>query len=84
MKFELFKVNWEIFFHLDFGLSSEREQAAFRQMPIYLFCLFILFLFVYLFVFFLLQEHCLLSLFTLSGNKSLQFFFLKQKIHGEF
>ena len=52
MKFELFKVNWEIFFHLDFALSSEREQAAFRQMPIYLFCLFILFLFVYLFVFF--------------------------------
>ena len=52
-------------------------------MPIYLFYLFILFLFVYL-VFFLLQEHYLLSLFTLSGNKSLQFFFLKQKIQGEF
>ena len=76
MKFELFKVNWEIFFHLDFALSSEREQAAFRQMPI--------FLFVYLFVFFLLQEDYLLSLFTLSGKKSLQFFFLKQKIQGEF
>ena len=74
MKFELFKVNWEIFFHLDFALSSEREQAAFRQMPI--------FLFVYLF--FLLKEDCLLSPFTLSGNKSLQFFFLKHKIQGEF
>ena len=37
MKFELFKVNWEIFFHLHFALSSEREQAAFRQMPIFLF-----------------------------------------------
>lgn len=81
MKFELFKVK-EIFFHLDFALSSEREQAAFRQMPIYLFYLFILFLFLYLF--FLLQEDCLLSLFTLSDNKSLQFFFLKQKIQGEF
>ena len=41
MKFELFKVNWEIFFHLDFALSSEREQAAFRQMPIFLFVYFI-------------------------------------------
>ena len=73
MKFELFKVNWEIFFHLDFALSSEREQAALRQMPIFFVCLFV----------FLLQEDCLLSPFTLSGNKSLQFFFLKHKIQGE-
>ena len=76
MKFELFKVK-EIFFHLDFALSSEREQAAFRQMPIFLFVYLLLF-------FFLLQEDYLLSLFTLSGKKSLQFFFLKQKIQGEF
>ena len=45
------------------------------------FDLFILFLFVYLFS---TAKALLTFTVTLSGNKSLQFFFLKQKIQGEF
>ena len=76
MKFELFKVK-EIFFHLDFALSSEREQAAFRQMPIYLFYLFILFLFLYLFFYCKRTAYFHYLLFQIT--KAYNFSFLNRK-----
>ena len=77
MKFELLKVK-NIFFHLDFALSSKRELAAFSQMPICLFCSFILFLFV--FFFFYCKSTAYVHYLLFEVTKAYNFSFLNRKL----